>query len=64
MTRVVKEIVGGKPYYAVWSSVVMDLVSDYMPAEAMARFLKKRYPRATKAEIAAWLESAVHPDDV
>lgn len=61
MRRVVKERIGGEDYYAVWSSVVMDLTTEFMPRAAMVRHLKKRY-KDDDGE--AQVDAAVHPDDV
>jgi hypothetical protein len=59
--RIVKERANGEEHFAVWSSVVMDYVTAFMPREAMARYLKANY---ANCDPDALMRTAVHPDNV
>ncbi len=61
MRRLVKERFDGEDHFAVWSSVVMGTVTDFLPREEMAHLLKQDYP---EADVDAMLVAAVSIDDV
>lgn len=62
MRRVVKERINGEDYFAVWSSVVMGTVTDFVREDELALILMQQ--GYTAAEAVAAISGAVHPDEV
>lgn len=64
MKKLVKIRANGEDHFAMWSSVVWGITTDYMPRKAMARWLHRNYPSISKDAVAAALASAIDPEEV